>query len=151
MHEEYSENIEVNAEGYIEKINSLDAEYASAVASAARDTILFADRFPFGYLFGDYRLKHFSAFSGCSADSEASFETVTSLAKKIDELELKYVLVLENADKALAETVISSSASKSAEILVIDSMQSVSAADIDGAEYLSVMKNNLGVIKTALS
>ena len=149
--EEYSENIEVNAEGYIEKINSLDAEYASAVASAARDTILFADRFPFGYLFGDYRLKHFSAFSGCSADSEASFETVTSLAKKIDELELKYVLVLENADKALAETVISSSASKSAEILVIDSMQSVSAADIDGAEYLSVMKNNLGVIKTALS
>ncbi len=148
--EEYSEDIKDNAESYIEKINSLDAEYASAVASATRDTLLFADRFPFGYLFEDYELKHFAAFSGCSADSEASFDTVTFLAKKIDELGIKHVFVLENSDKALAETVISSSASKSAEILVLDSMQSISAEDIDGAGYLSVMENNLSVIKTAL-
>lgn len=149
--EEYSKDIKENAESYIEKIISLDAEYASAVASATRDTLLFADRFPFGYLFEDYGLKYFAAFSGCSADSEASFETVALLAKKIDELGIKYVFVLENSDKALAETVISSSASRSAEILVIDSMQSVSAENIEGAGYLSVMENNLSVIKIALS
>lgn len=149
--EEHSEEIEVNAKGYIEKIVALDADYTSAVASAQRDTVVFADRFPFGYLFEDYGLNYFAAFSGCSADSEASFETVTFLAKKIDELDIACVFILENSDRALAETIISSSASKSAEILVIDSMQSINAAKIGEAGYLSIMENNLSVLKTALS
>ena len=149
--EECSEEIKQNAEEYIEKISSLDADYASAVASAERDTIVFADRFPFSYLFEDYDLNYFAAFSGCSADSEATFETVTFLAKKVDELEIKYLIILENSSRSLAETVISSSASKSAEILVIDSMQSINAADIGEAGYLSIMENNLSVVKIALS
>lgn len=149
--EEHSEEIEVNAKGYIEKIVALDADYTSAVASAQRDTIVFADRFPFGYLFEDYGLNYFAAFSGCSADSEATFETVTFLSKKIDELEIKYILILENSSRALAETIISSSSSASAEILVIDSMQSIISANIGEAGYLSIMENNLSVIKVALS
>lgn len=149
--EDSSENFKSNTERYIEKINELDADYSSAVASAKRDTLVFADRFPFRYLFEDYGLNCLAAFSGCSADSEASFETVTFLAKKIDELDIACVFILENSDRALAETIISSSASKSAEILVIDSMQSINAAKIGEAGYLSIMENNLSVLKTALS
>ena len=76
---------------------------------------------------------------------------MASLAKKLDELSLSYVLVLESSDKRLAETVISSSATKSAEILVIDSMQSITEKDVaDGVTYLSIMESNAAVIATAL-
>ena len=146
-----SERIAENSKKYTEKIDALDAELAKKIASAPINTLLFADRFPFRYLTEDYSLIYYSAFSGCSADSEASFETVASLAKKLDELSLSYVLVLESSDKRLAETVISSSATKSAEILVIDSMQSITEKDVaDGVTYLSIMESNAAVIATAL-
>ena len=53
--------------------------------SATRKTVLFGDRFPFRYLVDDYGLSYYAAFAGCSAESEASFETVSFLAKKVDE------------------------------------------------------------------
>jgi zinc transport system substrate-binding protein len=140
-----------NSEAYINSIKELDAELEAALLSAPIKTLIFADRFPFGYLVKDYSLEYHAAFSGCSADSEASFETVAELAKKLDELSLPYVLVLESSDKKLAETVIASTANKSAEILVIDSMQSVTKKDVEGgASYLSIMQGNAEVIKKAL-
>ena len=45
--------------------------------------LLFADRFPFRYLAEDYGIKYFAAFSGCSAETEASFETVEFLTEKV--------------------------------------------------------------------
>ena len=141
-----------NAEGYINKIRALDERYAEAVANSSRDTLLFADRFPFKYLVEDYGIKHFAAFSGCSADSEASVEVVVGLAKKIDELGISKVIILESSDTALAETVISSSNAKSADVIRLDSMQSVSASDIEGGvSYLSIMENNLSALRMALT
>ena len=60
---------------------------------AARKTVLFGDRFPFRYLVDDYGLRYYAAFAGCSAESEASFETVSFLAKKVDELGLPCLLL----------------------------------------------------------
>ena len=141
-----------NAEGYINKISNLDARYAEAVAASPRDTLIFADRFPFKYLVEDYGIKYFAAFSGCSADSEASVEVVVGLAKKIDELGISKVIILESSDTALAETVISSSKAKSADVISLESMQSVSASDVDGgASYLSIMENNLLALRMALA
>ena len=46
-------------------------------------------RFPFRYLIEDYGLTYYAAFIGCSAETEASFETIAFLSEKIDELNLK--------------------------------------------------------------
>ena len=46
--EDRSEKYQSNANTYINEIKSLDESYASVVASAKRDVLLFADRFPFG-------------------------------------------------------------------------------------------------------
>ncbi len=148
---EKSESVAPGAEDYIAKIEALDAEYAFAVDASAKRPLLFADRFPFGYLTEDYGIKHYEAFSGCSADSEASFGTVTELAARMDEHSLSHVIILESSSEELARTVISSSSAKGAEILRIDSMQSVTEKDIlGGADYLEIMRKNLAVIKTAL-
>lgn len=71
-----------NTSAYIEKLSALDGAYQSAVDGAARKTVLFGDRFPFRYLVDDYGLRYYAAFAGCSAESEASFETVSFLAKR---------------------------------------------------------------------
>jgi len=140
-----------NAAAYIEKLSALDGAYQSAVDGAARKTVLFGDRFPFRYLVDDYGLSYYAAFAGCSAESEASFETVSFLAKKVDELGLPCVLTIEGKNHKLTETIVQSTAAKNQKVLTMDSMQSTTAKDVaNGATYLSVMERNLSVLKEAL-
>ena len=140
-----------NASAYIEKLSALDGAYQSAVDGAARKTVLFGDRFPFRYLVDDYGLSYYAAFAGCSAESEASFETVSFLAKKVDELKLPCVLTIEGKNHKLAETIVQSTAGKNQKVLTMDSMQSMTSKDAaNGATYLSMMEQNLSVLKEAL-
>lgn len=140
-----------NAAAYLDQLAALDAEFASAVAASPKNALLFADRFPFRYLADDYGLTCYAAFSGCSAESEASFETVAFLAGKVDELGLHTVLTLESGDGRIAETVVAASQAKNAAIRTMDSMQSTTSADVKaGATYLSIMKKNLDALRAAL-
>ena len=140
-----------NASAYIEELSALDGAYQSAVDGAARKTVLFGDRFPFRYLVDDYGLRYYAAFAGCSAESEASFETVSFLAKKVDELGLPCVLTIEDKNHKLAETIVRNTAGKNQKVLTMDSMQSTPSEDVaNGTTYLSVMEQNLSVLKEAL-
>ena len=146
-----AETYSVNTKNYIEKLNALDQEYEAAVRDAAFHTLLFGDRFPFRYLVDDYGLDYYAAFVGCSAETEASFETITFLAQKTDELGLPAVMTIEGADHRIAETIVENTKSKDQKILTMDSMQATTSEDVkSGTTYLSVMENNLSVLKDAL-
>ena len=141
-----------NAEQYRSELRDLDARYQEMTSQAARDTLLFGDRFPFRYLTEDYGLTYYAAFVGCSAETEASFETVAFLAGKLDELQLPAVLTIEGSDQSLARTIIENSRAGDQVILTLDSMQGTAARDMEaGKTYLSVMEENLAVLKTALN
>lgn len=141
-----------NASDYSAKLLSLDEEYAKAVESAKYKVVLFGDRFPFRYLVDDYNIKYYAAFVGCSAESEASFETVVFLSKKMDELDLPAVLTIEKGNRRLAQTIIKNTKKKNQKILEMDSLQSVTQKDlISGRNYYSAMKKNLEVLKSALN
>ena len=141
-----------NAAAYTQKLAALDAKYQAAVDTAAHKTILFGDRFPFRYLADDYGLSYYAAFVGCSAETEASFETVSFLARKVDELNLPCVLTIEGAQHKIAETIVQNTAEKNQRVLVMDSMQATTAQDAaNGTTYLSVMEQNLSVLNEALS
>ena len=148
---ENADSYTASASDYIEKLNALDADYQAAVDTAKVKTVLFGDRFPFRYLVDDYGLDYYAAFVGCSAESEASFETIAFLANKVDELGLSAVLTLEGTNHKIAETIVSTSKNKSAQILSMDSMQSTTSGDVkNGATYLSIMEKNLAVLTDAL-
>ena len=143
---------QANAAAYLEKLDALDQAYAAAVDAAAFDTLLFGDRFPFRYLADDYGLTYYAAFSGCSAESEASFQTIVFLAGKMDELGLPAVLTIEHPRTRIAETVVQATKARNQKILALDSMQSITAQDVmAGVTYLSIMENNLEVLKEALN
>ena len=142
---------QANYESYAKKLDDLDKKYADAVASAKNKTLVFGDRFPFRYLVNNYGLDYYAAFVGCSAESEASFETVTFLAKKIDELGLGNVLTIEGKNHKIAKTVVDNTKNKDQKVLTMDSMQSTTSKDVkDGATYLGIMEKNLEVLKEAL-
>ena len=140
-----------NANAYIAKITELDEAYRVMVAGASHKTILFGDRFPFRYLVDDYGIKYYAAFVGCSAESEASFETVAFLANKMDSLALPAIFTIDGGNGKIAQAVLAASKkSKAAEVLTINSMQSVKTSQMDSASYLDIMRENLEVLKKAL-
>ena len=137
---------------YNAQLIALDKAYEEMVAAAPVKTVLFGDRFPFRYLADDYGLTYYAAFSGCSAESEASFQTILFLAQKVDELDLPAVMTIENPKGRIAETVVAATAKKNHKILSLDSLQSVTAQDVKaGVSYLAVMESNLNVLKEALN
>lgn len=136
---------------YINALKDLDARYAQAVEGANTTTLLFGDRFPFRYLVDDYGLKYYAAFVGCSAESEASFETIKFLADKMDELNLKVIYKLESSDGRIAETIKNNTANKNQTILTMDSIQSASTKEYkNGRNYLSIMEQNLVALKEGI-
>ena len=140
-----------NALAYIDQLAALDAKYQAAVDAANNKTLVFGDRFPFRYLTEDYGLDYYAAFVGCSAETEASFETIRFLAEKTDALGLSHVLTIENPKHKIAETVVANTSDKNQQVLSMDSMQSVTSKDVAaGATYLSIMEHNLDVLTQAL-
>ena len=140
-----------NTTAYKERLAALDEKYQDTVNQSASKTVLFADRFPFRYLTDDYNLTYYAAFTGCSAETDASFETITFLAGKLDELKLPAVFTIENSDEKVAKAVIENTNTKDQKILTLDSMQSVTSEEIDaGTTYLSIMEENLKTLKEAL-
>ena len=150
-----SENAEAyrnNCETYLSRLVALDLEYRETVQSAERNTIIFCDRFPFRYLTDDYGIDYYAAFAGCSAETEASFETIAFLTDKADELQLPVLFVVENSDEKIARSVMNNSQNKNREIVVMNSLQSVSGTEIEtGFSYISAMEDNLDAIKKALN
>lgn len=140
-----------NLAAYTARLDTLDAKYAAAVKAGSKNTILFGDRFPFRYLVDDYNLDYFAAFVGCSAETEASFETVIFLAKKVDELGLNSVLKIESGDGKIARTIVENTKNKNAKVLTMDSIQSTTQKQANaGTTYLSIMEENLKVLEEVL-
>lgn len=148
---QHADAFKANADAYTDKLTELDKQYQSAADNAKTKTLLFGDRFPFRYLTDDYKLDYYAAFSGCSAETEASFETIVFLADKVDELGLKAIMQIESSDGTIAKTIRDNTKSKDQEILTLDSMQSVTQKQLsDGETYLNIMQSNLEVLKKAL-
>ena len=146
-----SQQFEQNNTQYTQQIDLLDAKFEQDLQNCELSTILVADRFPFRYLVDDYRLSYFAAFAGCSAETDASFETVVFLSQKIDELSLAHIFVLEGSNRQTANAVVQNSSAKNAQILTLNSIQSINLAQIaSGTTYLNLMEQNLEQLKIAL-
>lgn len=149
-----SRNIDLyqrNCDRYTAALRALDLQFARTVDNGKKDTLLFADRFPFRYFVEDYGLNYYAAFNGCSAETEAGFGTVAFLINKLDELALNFVIVLDGSDDRLARVLIENTQSGHQKVCVLNSMQSVSRKEVkEGLHYLNIMEENLNVIRQLL-
>lgn len=138
-----------NLNNYLQKLTNLDNEYTKEINSSKEKTLIFADRFPFRYLTEDYNLDYYAAFTGCSADAEASFDTIVFLVKKLDELNINSVFTLTDSDGKIARTIIENS-KKDIKILKLNSMESINKDQAQEGTYIDYMKDNLKSIVQGL-
>lgn len=140
-----------NLEAYQKKLEELDEAYAAVTKASSRNTVVFADRFPFRYLLDDYGIQYYAAFAGCSAETEASFDTVAFLAQQVNTLDLDVILQIERSAGKIADTVLHTAGKADVKVLTMDSMQAVTAKEVEeGSTYLSMMEKNLDVLREAL-
>ena len=147
-----TEDYQSNLTSYTEKLDAMDSDFQKLVDGASVKTIAFGDRFPFRYFVDDYGLDYYAAFIGCSAETEASFETVAFLSQKVDELGVSTVFTIENSDQKIAKIIIENTKDKNQKILALNSLQSVSNEQIkSGTTYLGLMQDNYNTLKEALN
>ncbi|MBE6733323.1 MAG: zinc ABC transporter substrate-binding protein [Ruminococcaceae bacterium] len=140
-----------NFNAYKDRLSSLDSKYRNYFDSTNNKSIIIADRFPFRYLIADYSLHYLALFEGCSAESDATIDSILNLSKQIDSNGLNYVFIIEGSNEKTAKAVIEHTKSKTQEILVLNSLQSVTKKDIkNGLSYYSVMEENLSLIYKSL-
>lgn len=140
---ENAEKYRTNLEAYKAQLSELDCQYSEMIESKNEKTVIFGDRFPFRYLFDDYGIDYYAAFAGCSAETEASFSTIVTLADKVDEFGIENIFVIENSNTAIAEAIMRNSNANKYKIKTLDSIQSVSSGRIKSGEtYISIMEEN---------
>lgn len=139
-----------NAANYIAELDKIDADF-TALCENYDTTIVLADRFPFLYLASDYGMNFISAFSGCSADSQASAEVVAGLIEAINANELNYVCRLETSNNSFVSSLISNNLCRDGvQIVELNSCQSVVSNNIAGMSYIETMKTNYKNIEKVL-
>jgi len=137
-----------NANAYIAELYALHKQFIEMAENSNKDTILVIDRFPFLYLTVDYNLNFFSAFDGCFAATEISFQRQAELANALDYLQLDVITIINN--HSVAESV-ASVVERDISIVSLQDFQAVSNYHIQqGLTYLSGMQQNLETLRVAL-
>lgn len=152
LYPDKAETFRANCAAYCAKLTDLDEDFTAKIAGVKNKTVLFCDRYPFMYLTDDYGIDYYAAFVGCSAESNASFKTISFLAGKVNELELDTVFVTESPVADIASTVLEASGRENVEIRALDSMQSVTKEILEsGEDYYSAMKSNFDILAEVLA
>ncbi len=137
-----------NAAALIDELTLLDADYRALMQDAKRDTLVFAERFPFRYLCEELHLDYYAALPGCSSNEEVSLTTVSFLIDRVKELNLSGVFIIEFSDGRIANTIAESTG---CEVWLLHSCHNVSKEDFDaGVTYIDLMRQNLSVLKKAV-
>jgi zinc transport system substrate-binding protein len=137
-----------NSIDYINKLAELDNAFREVIIGAKRNTIIFADRFPFRYFTDAYGLKYYAAFPGCSTETEPSAATVAFLINKIKAEKIPVVFHLELSNERMADAI---SGGTGAKKLLLHACHNVSKRDFNaGLGYLDFMRKNVENLREAL-
>lgn len=137
-----------NTEEYTDKLRKLDSDFRDMISGAKSNLIVVGDRFPFRYLADEYNLQYYSAFSGCSSETEPGVYTMAFLINKVLENKVKNIFCLEFSTRKVAEKL---SDATGAEILTLHSCSNVSRDDFrNNVTYIDLMYQNLNTLKEAL-
>jgi len=138
-----------NLQSYTEKLRELDSDFRNITSTAARDTFVFADRFPLKYFALEYGLKYHAAFSGCSEDTEPGAQIIAQLTDIVKSKNIPAVFKIELSSDSIGNAICKETGAK---LLTFYSCHNISKGDFEkGETYLSLMKKNTESLKIALN
>ena len=137
-----------NAADYIARLKALDTAFSDVADSAARNTIIFGDRFAFRYFAYAYNLDYFAAFPGCRGNTEPSAATVAFLIDIVNSENIPVVFHAEMSDKRLANTIAQATG---AGVRLLHASHNVTRDEFaEGITYLDLMTQNIEALRAAL-
>jgi len=135
-----------NANLYLSKLKTLDADFAAGLSSCAQHEI-FTSHEAFAYLARRYGLSQVP-ITGISPDAEPSARALADLATLARAKGIKYIFFETLASPKLAQTLASEIG---AQTLVLNPLEGLTAEETkSGMDYISVMRQNLANLKIAL-
>lgn len=138
-----------NAANYIQEISNVQSEIQEIVDNKKRNRLVFGDRMPMQYFIEEFGLTASAAFSGCSTETEASLKTMTYLIDLVKKEQIPVVLYIELNDGEIAKSICEQTG---AQAMQIQTLHNISKEDFENGEtYVSLMKRNIEVLKTALN
>lgn len=137
---------EANAAAYIAQLKALDDEFRTGLA-ACKTKEFFTSHAAFGYLAHRYELEQ-HAIMGLSPDAEPKAKELAEIVAEAKEHEVKYIffetLVSDKVAKMVAKEI-------GASTMVLNPFEGLTDAEIKaGKNYLTVMRENLTNLKTAM-
>lgn len=145
---DFADSFKKNAIEYIEEIDALDRDFEELFESAARHTIVVADRFPFTYFVRDYNLSYYAAYHSCSEDAEPTPAVMAELIDAVKTEEIPVVFYIEFSNKAVCTAV---SEDTGAKARLLHSCHSVTKEQLENnIRYIDLMLNNYEALKEAV-
>ncbi|MBM3281612.1 MAG: ABC transporter substrate-binding protein [Candidatus Harrisonbacteria bacterium] len=138
---------EENARRYLAELGSLDALFASSLKTCKTRDIV-ASHGAFGYLAKRYNINVIN-IAGISPEEEPTPKRMAEIAILAKEKGIKYIFFETLVSPALAQTL---AVEIGAKTLVMNPMEGLTQEELKaGGNYLSIMRQNLQNIRTALS
>ncbi len=138
-----------NAAAYIAELDMLTADFEKVIAEGKRDTVIFADRYPFLYFSEAFGLNYYAAFAGCAHETEAGAQTIARMIDLVKAESVPAVFYIEFSNRRLADAVAEASGCKT---LLFHSCHNVTRTEFErGETYISLMRQNLENLREALS
>ena len=145
-------NAEIYADNtvkYISALEELDSAFDQMIGKSRNKTIVIGDRFPLMYFTERYSLAYYSAFPGCSAQTEANPATMARLIEKVKEENIPVVFKVDLSKGSVAQTI---SEATQAYVDTLYSCHVISAEDFAAGEtYISLMNRNFKALESALN
>ena len=144
----HSGDYQANLAQYLSELAALDESFQQVVDQRKRDLLVFGDRFPLVYFCQAYGLNYRAAFHGCSSDTEPSLATLKYLIDRVREEHIPVVYTIELSSQKIAQAIAETTG---AQVRTFHSCQTVTRQEFDsGATYLSLMEQNIAVLKEGL-
>lgn len=137
-----------NANAYIKEIQELDSDFEKTVNSSNSKKIAFGGAFAYSYFVERYNLDFVSAYTACGENVEPSTAQMKKVIDYIKDNNIPVIFYKEYTTGNVAKTISESTGTK---MLVFNTVHNLSKDEIaNNASYVSIMKQNLKNLKTAL-
>ncbi len=141
-----------NALIYINELSELDSIYEYSLSNSSYDTLVFADQFPFKYLFDDYNLNYVNIEKDCNEFFTTSDDELNFLASTINDKNLKAVFTITETSPNYAEKVVELTNRDDVFIYELNAIENTSNIYSNITEtYMSTMRSNLEIILKAIN
>lgn len=136
-----------NADTYIKKLESLNTDFENGLKTCQTRTVVTSHDY-FQYMAKRYNLNIVS-ISGLSPDAEPSTQTLAEVTKAVKDNGIKYIFFESLASPKLSETI---ARETGAQTILFNPLEGLTDEEQKaGKDYISVQKENLANLRTALS